>query len=375
LSTSHRGYLLGLLVLGLALAAGKWARPVSGPPQPAAAVASPILTLPEDAAAAEMPKRPVALNPRPGGPAIQVRETSRNDGVVEEGTVVRYRFSVANEGKADLIIRKVKPSCGCSVARWDKLIKPGAQGVIEAEMHTEQFSGPVTKHLTVHSNDPAQPQLELPLFVRVRPIVRIQPGTGALIALDDRPVSRQFTLERAGGRPMKILGVASDAPYVKATTTRMPGVGRFKLEVTADTSAPLGRSTVPVTVATDQPKMSLLVFTLTIDRGIVAVPPQVFWNLAPGPLKPATRSVVTIRGGARPFHVSGVTIDDPKVQTSLETIRDGREYRVTLLHAGGWEPGSVRRTLTATTDDPKQRTLKIPLQAVVRHQPSTPGPL
>src|SRR5919198_326256 len=73
----------------------------------------------------------LAAGPAPAdagpGPAIEVRETAKDGGVVEEGTVVKYQFRVANRGKADLEITRVKPDCGCSIARWDKVIKPGAE--------------------------------------------------------------------------------------------------------------------------------------------------------------------------------------------------------------------------------------------------------
>src|SRR5947207_1551891 len=45
-------------------------------------------------------------------PMIEVRETSKDGGVVEEGTVVPFQFEVANRGQADLELTQVKPTCG-----------------------------------------------------------------------------------------------------------------------------------------------------------------------------------------------------------------------------------------------------------------------
>src|SRR5437867_4766617 len=100
-------------------------------------------------------------------PVIEVPETSKDGGVVEEGTVVPFQFVVANRGQADLELTQVKPSCGCTVVKWDRLIKPGAHGTIAAQMHTDYFRNAVTKLMTVFSNDPARPQIELTITAHV----------------------------------------------------------------------------------------------------------------------------------------------------------------------------------------------------------------
>src|SRR5437763_4130185 len=60
-------------------------------------------------------------------PVIEVRETSRDAGLIEEGTVVPFQFEVANRGQADLVLLQVQTSCGCTIAKWDPVIKPGAR--------------------------------------------------------------------------------------------------------------------------------------------------------------------------------------------------------------------------------------------------------
>src|SRR5713226_9024308 len=82
-------------------------------------------------------------------PVIEVRTADKDSGVVEEGTIIKQRFIVANRGQADLELKAVKPSCGCSAARWDQWIRPGQEGAIETEFNTAYFRGPVTKHFMV----------------------------------------------------------------------------------------------------------------------------------------------------------------------------------------------------------------------------------
>jgi hypothetical protein len=304
-----------------------------------------------------------AVGPRP---VIEVRETHQDGGVVEEGTVVPFRFEVANRGQADLELTQVKSSCGCAVTKWDRVIRPGAQGSIEVKMDTVYFRGPVNKHLTVFSNDPDRPQVELTIGAHLLPLVKISPGPAALLTVEDHPVTQEFTLERSGGQPMEIVQVIPNAAYVKAGTTPLPGPGRHKLTITAGPEAPLGRSTVTVVVWTDLPKGGMLTFFVTVDRGIAAFPPTVFFGIVPHEMETPRQAAVTILRNSIPFHVKSVVVSDPHLSSKLETVRDGAEYRVTVTYTGGWDPGRSVRTLTVTTDDPKQPVIEIPIHAVVR---------
>jgi Protein of unknown function (DUF1573) len=315
-----------------------------------------------------------ATAPRPG-PVMEVRQTSQDGGTVEEGTVLKYRFTVANRGPSDLEISQVKPSCGCTVPHWDRLIPPGKEGVIDAEVHTEHFRGAILKHLTVISNDPQHPELELSLTAKITPLVQVEPGPVALLSVDDKPVSQVFTLERTGGHPMKIVQVSPVAPYLKTDLAPLSGDGRYRLTVTATTDTPMGRSPTPILVKTDLPKGGDLVLTVIVDRGIVTTPPMVYWSVPPGELKAPVQGVVTITRAQHPFHVKSVTVDDPKLQTNLQTVREGQEYQVTVTYAGGWTDDRTQKTLTVTTDDPKQPELKVPVMAIVQRPLGTPQPL
>ncbi len=312
-----------------------------------------------------------ALAPAKPGPAMEVRPASQDGGTVEEGTVLKYHFTVANHGQSDLEITQVKPSCGCTVPHWDKLVQPGKEGTIDAEVHTEHFRGAIQKHLTVISNDPQHPELELSLTATITPLVQIQPGPVAMLSVDDKPVTQVFTLERTGGQPMKIVQVSPVAPYLKTEVSPLPGAGRYQLTVTATTDTPMGRSPTPILVKTDLPKAGDVVLTVIVDRGIVTTPPLVYWSLPSAELKAPVQGVVMITRQQHPFHVKSVAVDDPKLQAKLETVQEGKEYRVTVSYAGGWVGDRTQKTLTVTTDDAKQPEIKVPVLATVQRPLAT----
>src|SRR5262249_56599073 len=133
-----------------------------------------------------------------------------------------------------------------TVPKWERVVKPGTEAVIGAEMNTEYLRGAVTKHLTVSSNDPDRPEVELTLTAHVNPLVQISPGSAALLTIEDKAVTQEFTLERAGGRPMSILEGIPKAPYIATQTTPLPGQGRDKVARTPSAHAPYARRSEPV---------------------------------------------------------------------------------------------------------------------------------
>jgi hypothetical protein len=318
------------------------------------------LLAPAVVASAETP----SAEPRP---VIEVQEMHQDAGLFEEGSVVPFRFLVANRGQADLELTRVKPNCGCTDVKYDHLIKPGEQGTIQAELHTDYFGTAVTKHVAVFSNDPAQPLLDLTITAHLVPLVKVSPSPAAQLSMGDQAVSREFTLERNGGRPMKIVQVVPYATFIKAATTPLPGQGRYKLTLTATPDAPMGRTTVPVDVWTDVDKGGIVNIIVHVDRGIVTIPPMAFFGVVPRAMTTPRQSMVTLQRDSTPFHIKKVVVDDPKLSPKVEAVRAGAEYRVTVTYTGGWDTTGLRRQmLTVTTDDPKQPVIEIPVQAAIQ---------
>lgn len=57
----------------------------------------------------------------------------------KKGVVIKQDIRIRNAGKADLLITKVDPSCGCTISKFDKkAIKPGATSVIALEIDTKE---------------------------------------------------------------------------------------------------------------------------------------------------------------------------------------------------------------------------------------------
>lgn len=298
-------------------------------------------------------------------PAVEVRAMAQDGGTVEQGALVKYRFPVANRGQADLELQRVETSRGCTIPKWDKVIPPGQEGAVEAVLDTRIFRGALSKTLTVHTNDPANRQIKLTLTANVTPLVLVTPGETALFAVGEEPVTQEFTVERPSGGLMKVLEVVAPQPYLKTQLTPLAGGNRYRLAITATAECPMGRTVVPVAVKTDLPAPGTRTITVILERGIVTMPARIYWTWTGGAVKPPVRTSVRVSRQKRPFRITGVTVDDPKLEAELLTLRDGEEYRVIVTYTGGWDGGLIRRTVIVTTDDPKQPEIRIPIEAVL----------
>ncbi|MCW3804051.1 DUF1573 domain-containing protein [Plebeiibacterium marinum] len=76
-------------------------------------------------------------------------------GTIKQGEKASHTFYITNTGKSDLIIRKVKASCGCTAIKPDKtVIAPGEKTAIKAEFNSRGKTGRQNKSVTVITNDP-----------------------------------------------------------------------------------------------------------------------------------------------------------------------------------------------------------------------------
>ena len=118
------------------------------------------------AAAQESDGPPAPTGPQP---AMLVDKVVFEAGDIIPGTLVRHEFVIKNQGSADLELRDVRPSCGCTVADYDKLIAPGAEGkiLVKVRVYREWAGQEISKSVWVLTNDPESPQTALTVRGRV----------------------------------------------------------------------------------------------------------------------------------------------------------------------------------------------------------------
>ncbi|MFI5205234.1 MAG: DUF1573 domain-containing protein [Flavobacteriales bacterium] len=85
--------------------------------------------------------------------SIQWLDSSKSMGTVTEGGILKINYRFRNSGSKPLVIEKVQPGCGCTVADYPKEpIAPGKEGEITAEFDTKGREGMQKKNITVFAN-------------------------------------------------------------------------------------------------------------------------------------------------------------------------------------------------------------------------------
>jgi hypothetical protein len=95
-------------------------------------------------------------------PAVAFDTVTYDFGKISASKKVEHNFIISNEGKSDLLIRKVNASCGCTVVQPAKnKISPGESTEIKVVYNAQGRSGADKKAITVVTNDPKQPKAYL----------------------------------------------------------------------------------------------------------------------------------------------------------------------------------------------------------------------
>ncbi len=97
-------------------------------------------------------------------PEVQFKDVVFDFGEIKQGDKAEHAFELTNQGKSNLILRKVKASCGCTAIEPEKMvIKPGESTKIVAVFNSRGMSGRQNKSVTVYSNDPKKSTMLLRL--------------------------------------------------------------------------------------------------------------------------------------------------------------------------------------------------------------------
>lgn len=297
-------------------------------------------------------------------PKIVIEPIEYDFGEIVQGAVVKHTFVVKNMGDAPLEIA-ARPSCGCVTPYYDKVIEPGKEGKIEAELRSAGFRGAQIKTIQVTSNDPDTPNLTLRLTTLIRVAIEVKPSEQIPIALKtDTPTVQEAEIVSNTDEPLEVQEVRVNVPFARAETQKIDDK-RTKVIITVSPDAPAGRNAIMVTARTNSTAMPQVNIMLNYEKGIIVTPTTVFFGAINAATPLPVERVVTVSRADKGFQVKKFEVDDPNVEVRHEASEDGKQHRFILRYKGGWQPGTVRKNLLIETDDPQQSTLRVSLMANV----------
>ena len=362
---------IGRLGVGVFLAAGVALAQKPAESKPPAS-AAPQAQVAKPAPPAQAVK-PAAPGKTVGAPKIEIGQETRDMGTVPKGQVIETDFVFKNSGGSDLIISDARPSCGCTVSSFDKVVKPGAEGKIHTSVDTKSFSGPISKSVLVVSNDPERPQMNLFVKALVKPFVDVAPQPFVRLSVVKGDAASQDVIlisEEKGFKP----SVAETAqPYVKAEISPAgdkdkiagrPG-DQFKLAISVSPDAPEGLLNAPVRIntgVTQQPTLEVPVSGIVRPRVSVTPITVNFGNFTAGK-DPITRNiVVTNNKPGTPMKVTKAEVSVPGFMTDVVPTQEGVSYTVVVKASDKVKKGAVDGKVTLHTSDKDKGIIEIPLK-------------
>jgi hypothetical protein len=319
-------------------------------------------------------KQQAAKAPEGPQPVIEIVEKIKDFGTVPKGDKIHATFEVRNTGKAPLEISQVRPTCGCTVANFDKIVAPGTSGKIMAEVDTTGFSGPISKAVLVFCNDPATPQVNLVIKAEVRAFVEVLPRPLIIFrsVLQGEPAVEKVTLVSADGSDFKVeSATASGGPYQLAYRL-LPEKERIAdrkgSTVSVPANAPEGMLNHKILIKTTSPKAPEVTINVTgaVRPVVQVIPGEVnFGAVDGGALVGRNVLIINNRQGTE-LQLTDVKSDNPNFTTEVTPLQAGQRFQVAVSMKAGVPKGAQKATVTITTNDPLRKSIEIPVQAIVQ---------
>ena len=190
-------------------------------------------------------------------PRIETEQPIFDFGEVMRGQLVEHTFVFKNVGDAELVIDRVKSTCGCTgVLLSEKNIPPGGKGNVKATFNSSRFKGAIHKKVLIYSNDPSGQ----PATFTVKGVVKLPlEATPARLVFGDVPAGQSKTistvLTNLSGEPIKItnLRTSNTAFRAEVDSSSLAGDATTELRVTSLSDAKTSNLGGTVLIRLDQP--------------------------------------------------------------------------------------------------------------------------
>jgi hypothetical protein len=308
------------------------------------------------------------------GPRLWLPDKSFTFGEVGHGSTVTVPIPVENRGDAPLEIRQIKPSCGCTVARFPERIAPGGKATIELVFDSSKRPpGHQSFRIAIYSNDPSQRDLGaectlIGLAGEVRTLFRLAP-VGAFFgeyvrgtAPEAKTVEVRGVAEAGKGFTLRLASPLPD--YLKVAIEQVaPAHARLRFELLPH--VPLGeldQNIVFETGVAAQPRVSVLVNGLVNER--ITGPTGVYFGSIDRARGDAREVALERRDGKQGIPVAKLAYDERLLEVTLQPVSSQRLELTVRVRPDG-PVGPFATLIRFLLDDPDQPIATLPVYGVI----------
>ena len=232
------------------------------------------------------------------------------------------------------------------------------------------------KTITVTTNDPEQKTVKLKVRADVQVVLSTKPSRINFGRLKKGDTATKYvSLIGSDKDVITSISAKSGNEHLKAETN-ISGYENDKdkkIKVTVNSDIKVGRFSDRININTDNKKVEkLVVYVYGEVEGNIKVIPN---HLSFGLLEKGKVSERTIKLKAvsdAPFKILNVSSSLKEIETTVETIQEGKEYKIRAKITEGFNQDSLKGKLVIKTDDKDQENIEIRVFGRVKR--STQGP-
>jgi hypothetical protein len=323
--------------------------------------------------ATQSPSTPAITNG--ASPKIKFDKTTYDFGATSMVQSLTGKFEYQNVGDAVLELKKPTTSCGCTVASLTpETLKPGEKGELVFTLNVGNISrGHAEKHITVPSNDPTTPSLELTVKADMTSTVEHEPEQVNLGDLRQHMVTNVSVLvKRTDGKNLHISKAEAGQDHIHTRIEPLKESSNTAAHVWIEFTAqgPPRRFADSLRVYGDDETQLLFPITVfgRILGPITLEPEVVLWNVEDAEHWPeaapdsVTTRKVKIEAGdpSEPLELKNATSGLDNLSVSIVPVENGKVYEL-VAKLSQPPKESESGTISFETNVPSQPVVVVPV--------------
>lgn len=311
-------------------------------------------------------------------PRVEVETRSFDLGIIDSDRISAGRLKIHNRGSQPLEITRVATSCGCTTAKMvDGVtsIAPGESRELELSVNPAKIAGFKSKKtVTLETNDPHNPRMQVDVLAAVKPEFSIDPETIDLGVIDKgevRTVDIVFRPENDSGvnlLSVKSMRQAQGLEFAISDRPKeawaSPDVPEKLIQLTLNSQdIPVGDYSGYFALETDatrkvvqnyQCKISAVVSAFyRVDKKMISL-----GMMVPG----KQRDSAAVISSDKEFELLDLAISGDAFTVSSEPAEDGKSYLITVAYNGSEVPGRKVEQVTfkvKTADETVEDSIRV----------------
>jgi len=365
-----------LLTVSTLKAGAEEAKPVAGQ-EPQKALEAPVTAQPPQKTGEAAPAPSQGTEQKGKAPKIVLEETLFNFGEMHQETKSTHIFKIKNTGDADLEIKDIKTSCGCTAAMVSKnIILPGETGDLNVIFSSKRFQGEVTRQITLVTNDPANETSVIKIKALVKALLEVNPAYLNFGRITEaKSQTMDVKLKNMTNEVMTLDSITSenkDITIGKYDKDLNPGLG-VTIPVTYTSSVKPERpgvaGSIVIQIKGSNEKV-LIPFSLQIVGEVQLKPKNLSFNVVKKGETPA--KVITIENrGEKEVTILGAKYDSNLIETDAKfplSIKPGDSSKISITLSSKVAEGKFKGQIEFQTDNPKYPAVSAQILGVLKNK-------